>query len=276
VPTIKFYIEDNKLKKEDAEATINQDSTDNTFLFELNDEWEGCKVWCLVKTPRPTTYRLEVIATSEGHICDVPKNVTNENFIKLSLYSDCGNDRLTTNELIIPIDRAGYLEHIPMHHHDRFKHHGKYHFHHRFPDVFHPTHTQDYRPCHHPSPNDPFHHHIHDKHCHEKHHKHHHDNHCPKPGHIKQKNIRLKYGNNKYVDIYDFILKELKETINHFHFDDNKCYAYHNQDLVQIIPLPDFVTRDEMHSFFGEVVSEVVFDEDTGELYTITNKFEED
>ena len=72
------------------------------------------------------------------------------------------------------------------------------------------------------------------------------------------------------MDAFDFILSELKDAINNFRVDGKKCYAYHDNELVQIIPLPDFVTQEELYNFFGDVVDGIYLDEETGELtYTI-------
>ena len=229
---IEFIIENNKLYKKDSIQTISQNANDITLTFKTTEDWENYTVFCLIKTTE-YTYRLILEKIENNLSCELPQKVTNTNFIKISLYGVNGNKRITTNELIIPINRSGYLEYKPVPHKDRFHHHGKYHYHHNMLHGFHPVKTP---------------HHYH---------------------HPRGESIYDEY----HVDIYDYILSELKESINFLQFDDLKCYAYHEDELLQIIPLPDFVTRHELNDFFGDLVSDIEFSSN-GDVKIVKSSFD--
>ena len=264
---IKFIIEENKLKKEDIDATIIRDSNDTVFTFTLPEEWESYHLFCLVKTSNTNrrTFRLPIQLTSEGYLAEVPIELTRETLIKISVYRTLEDNRVCTNELILALDRGGYIEYRPPPVcHDHYPHNGLYHHHHCFPYAFYPSKTDHPYHPHFGSPKSPWGDSYrprypgkfgrHKENCHDKHHHHHHwhDEDIPKEG---------------YVDIYEFVLSELKSSITSFAFNGNKCYAYHHEDLIQIIPLPDFVLRSELENFFGDVVYDVCLDEETGDLY---------
>lgn len=291
---IDFYIKANKLYKQDSEQTINQNATNVKFSFELTDEWIEYKPFCLVKT-KEFVYRLdlkkETIDESEKYVCELPDKASSFSFIKVSLYGVSNEDRITSNELIIPIDRGGYLEYKPHHHHDHFPHHGTHHYHHDFPHHYPPVKT----------------HHKHHHHKHEqkhdgendeidhKHHKHHHHNHkAPFDWNIKDKKriyfdkIHHKHHkedphyelvgeaawDKKHIDIFDFILHEIKDSINNIVIDKDKVYAYHNERLLQVIPLPDYVTKEELDYFLGDLVTDINFFEN-GDVIISRSAFNE-
>lgn len=118
----------------------------------------------------------------------------------------------------------------------------------------------------------------------------------PKKGHLK-----LQY-NNEYVecdeeeikpvecdtncknypDIFQYLLDITKESINKITIKGNKAYAYHEDDdgetLVQIIPLPNWVTKEELNEYISDTIKNVEVDEETGDIYEIKGelKFSED
>ena len=70
---IEFYIDNNKLKKREEEVTINSDSTDVEFKFELNEEWKNYTNYCIVKT-KTKIYRLKLHENEDVFECKLPKS----------------------------------------------------------------------------------------------------------------------------------------------------------------------------------------------------------
>lgn len=289
---VEFYLKGNKLYKQDSEQTINQNATDIILSFDLKEEWKDYKVYCLVKT-KEFVYRLELHKKDDKLTCDLPNEASSFAFIKLSLYGVGKEDRVTSNELIIPIDRGGYLEYKPHKKHDIFHHHGKHHYHHDFPHHYPPVKTE--KPPHHNHPNHkkPAEYHepfdvdeinkgipkppIHPPHKPpfmwkkgDKAHMYHHKSHDMHPNHKRPYYEVLgdKTWDDSHVDIFDFVLNEIKESINYILIDDDKCYAYHNDKLLQVIPLPDYVTKEELKYFFGDLISDINFFENGDVIIT--------
>lgn len=225
---VKFYIEDGKLKLEDVQASIIRNSTDTVLSFDFTDDWGLSPVWCLINTPDldRETHRLEVEITSEGNIVELPPQLTDEIFLKISLYSVFDGNRMVTNKVILPIDEGGYHIHHPHHHHDKYPHQGKYHHHHCFPFRFYPAKTRHPYHPHLGSPKSPW-----------------GDSYRPKcRGKFGRHGERLCHEPPK--DIFGFVLEKLGESVNHFEFIDDKFLAYHDGELLEILPFPPYVTKE--------------------------------
>ena len=281
---VEFYLKHNKLYKQDSEQTINQNATNVEFSFKLDKEWEGYRTYCLVKT-KEFIYRLDLKKKEDAFVCELPDKASSFSFIKVSLYGINKEDRVTSNELIIPIYRGGYLEYKPHHHHDMFKHHGTHHYHHDFPHHYPPVKTEHHHHHHHKeghndNENDDNHHHHHGKKqpfdwdkddkrriYFNKTHHHHHD-------HPRYELVGDSVWDKRHVDIFDFILHEIKDSINNVMVDNDKVYAYHNEKLLQVIPLPDYVTREELDYFLGDLVNDINFFEN-GDVIITRSAFNE-
>lgn len=215
---IEFYTKNNKLYRKNREQTIHTSQNDITLQFTLEENTIiGEEIYALIESPR-VTYRLQLKKQDNLiYTCDFPKKLSHSTFFKISLYSIINEyHRWTTNILIIPLDRSGYME---------------------------------YRPTHHPHPNS----YINCKH---------------------NKGEQYKY----YPDIYKYILEILKESINRIEFDNEKAYAYHEEknekELIQIIPLPNYITREELNNFMGDIITDIELDQETGELYKINGQLQ--
>lgn len=291
---IEFYLKNNKLYKQDSEQTISQNATNVEFAFKLDDEWKQYKLFCLIKT-KEFIYRLDLTKKEDLFVCELPDKASSFSFIKVSLYGINNDERITSNELIIPIDRGGYLEYKPVIHHDRFHHHGTHHYHHDFPHHYPPVKTKH----HHHHEGNPHHHHHegHPPHDKEDEHPHHH-HHGKKPpfdwdmndkrriyfnkihkhhhhhDHPRYELVGDSVWDKRHVDIFDFILHEIKDSINNVMVDNDKVYAYHNEKLLQVIPLPDYVTREELDYFLGDLVNDINFFEN-GDVIITRSAFNE-
>jgi len=232
---VNFFIGGNQLIKTKPEEIIYQNDTNPQFSFKLTEEWEEYMKYCIIKTPSKI-YRIPF--DEETNNVTIPSQAIEGTFLKVSLYGTKEDNRITTNELIIPIGRGGYLEYRPLPHHDCFPHHGKYHYHHDFNGGFHLTHSHPPKP--------------------------------PKPSEKEEcNNHHDRIWDEYHVDIYDFLFKELRKNINSFVIEDGKCYAYHDEKVVQIIPLPEWVTWGDLDNFFGDLVTSINFYEN-GDV-TVTN-----
>ena len=265
----KFYFEDNKLKKEDAEQTIIESSTNTIFEFELDEEWQQYTVYCLIKT-KLNLYRLKLHKDEEKYQCKMPKEAFFDSFIKLSLYGVNNEDIITSNELIIPIDKSGYPKPKRHCHHHRFRHHGTSHYHHGFPHHFNPV-NHHRNGCRHRCG-------IH--------------NHFKHPSqwdkfdklfvYHKMNNGPLFYEfsdemnwNHNHIDEFDTVIQGLNEKTNYILIDEDKCYAFCGDELIQIVQIPEYITKDKLSFLINDLLEDINLFED-GDIIVSRNFFNRD
>ena len=262
---IEFYIENNNLKKREEEVTINSESTDVTFKFELNEEWENYTPYCIVKT-KTNIFRLKLHKNEEIYECKLPKSKIIPFFIKLSIYGINNENVITTNELIIPIEDSGYPLKRCSFHHDRFHHHGKHHIHHSFPyhfyhsrnDMNHCNYHKHKRSFKHPSQWDKF----------DKlfiYHKMNNDNAFYGFPH----DSNWKCGR---IDEFDMMIESISDSANNILIDEDKCYVYCDDELIQVIQIPEYITKDKLSFLIDDLLEDVnMFDD--GDIIISKNFF---
>ncbi len=202
---IEFFLQDNRIIRKDSTQKLNLAQNDITIHFiNKGEPLPTKKIYVLLKTP-DATYRHRLNENLE--LLKPPLQLAEHKFFKISLYYTVNEKRITTNELIIPLDRNGWLEYKKSNHHHQ---------------------------------------------------------------HYKREDCDDKCG-EYYPDVFDFILDELKISINKIIIKEKNALGYHNDELVQIIPLPNWVTREELHDFFGDIVSDIELDEEMGDLL-VTHK----
>ena len=205
---IEFILKDNRISRKDTTQKINLAQNNITIHFTNKGEpLPNTPIYALLKTP-DATYRHTL--DKNLTITKPPLQLSEHKFFKISLYYTINEKRITTNELIIPLDRSGWLEYKKP----QNNHHQQYY----------ENENEDCEDC-----------------------------------------------GEYYPDIFDYILDELKISINKIIVKEEKAYGYHDEEIVQIIPLPDWVTREELDNFFGDIISDIELDEEIGDLI-VTHK----
>lgn len=202
---IEFYTKNNKLYRKNSEETIHLSQNNIELEFKIQEEVSE-ETYAIIESPN-YTYRVKLQQKNGYWICDFPHKLAHSKFFKVSLYSIIQGERWTTNIIIVPLDRSGYMEYKPQN-----------------------RHAHSYLYC---------------------------------DGEEKE----------YYPDVFRYLIDVLKTSINYIEVKDRKAYAYHEEknhkDLIQVIPLPNFVTAEELNEFMGDIITDIELDEESGELYKV-------
>ena len=204
---IEFYTKNNKLYRKNSTEIIHLSQNNIELQFNIDEPQVTEETYVLIESPQ-YTYRIQLEKKDGLWICDFPHRVSESKFFKVSLYSILEDeDRWTTNIIIVPLDRSGYMEYKPQN-----------------------KHTNAYVYC---------------------------------DGEEKQ----------YFPDVFKYLIDVLKTSINYLEFKERKAYGYHEEngekDLIQVIPLPNWVTAEELNNFMGDIITDIELDETDGELYKV-------